>query len=383
MKLQRIIPVGILLMLISAHAFSQNVTFLYYDENGKGLDTKKHAAFYRNAVLDDNKKTADTVNDFYMNGNPMAKGRLSVVDKHNNNNGYWIGKVSKFNEDGKLVQLLNYDENGLLNGIQQNINPEGYKTEEFEYLHGNLVRDYYLRYDKKGATTKCSYLTHLPMSLASSDKTIVPFTLKKITYNDGVPVQYYLIDGLSVAVKVSTKQLYGDYYEAYVTIENGSGEQFNFDPTDITASLEKDGKVQEGDVLSYDQYIKKVNRRQAWTAAFTAFAQAAAATTAGYSSSTTNAYARSSSGKSVSVQSTTTSYNGAATYAAAQNAVSNVNQLTNQQYDIKQTISEGYLKLNTIFPNSRLVGFVNIRREPADHIYLNVPVNGKVYHFEL
>jgi len=79
----------------------------------------------------------------------------------------------------------------------------------------------------------------------------------------------------------------------------------------------------------------------------------------------------------------TTSYNGAAQYAATQNASNNINQLVNTQYDIKRTISEGYLKLNTVFPDSRLVGFINIKLQDADHILLNVPVNGKIYHFEL
>jgi len=60
-----------------------------------------------------------------------------------------------------------------------------------------------------------------------------------------------------------------------------------------------------------------------------------------------------------------------------------MNNLVSQQYNIKQTISEGYLKINTLFPNTRLVGFVNIKKEDADHIILNIPVNGKVYHFEL
>ncbi|MDB5116595.1 MAG: hypothetical protein JWQ79_2087 [Mucilaginibacter sp.] len=52
-----------------------------------------------------------------------------------------------------------------------------------------------------------------------------------------------------------------------------------------------------------------------------------------------------------------------------------MNQLAGQQYDIKQTISEGYLKKNSIFPNSRVVGFVNIKYEKADHILLNVLSN--------
>jgi hypothetical protein len=221
------------------------------------------------------------------------------------------------------------------------------------------------------------------MKLSTTDKVIVPITQRKVIYQDDEPVQFYFADGLSVAVKLSTKQLYGDYYEAYVTIENGSGDQFDYDPSEITASLIDGDVATEGEVLVYKDYMQKVKRRQAWTAAFSAFANVAAASTAGYSSTNTNIYAKSSSGKSVSVHGNTTTYDAGAALAASQNASNNMNQLANQQYDIKNTISEGYLKKNTIFPNSRLVGFVNIKFQNAQHILLNVPVNGKVYHFEL
>jgi len=372
-----------LFLLSSVFVYAQDKTTLYYDVNGKGLDTKKKAVFYRLVIFDQNNKPIGQVQDFYPNDKPLATGEASVIDKFDNHNSRWKGMVTTYNEKGKMSNQNNYDDEGKLDGIQTSFNADGEKEQEEEYIHGNPKFDYYKVFDKKGNTLRYSYLTHLPMRLSTSDKTIVPFTDRKIIYQDGQPVEFYFIDGLSVAVKLSTKQLYGDYYEAYVTIENGSGNQFNFDPSDITASLERDGNVEDGVVLSFNDYIKKVNRRQKWTAAFTAFAETAAATSAGYSSTTTNAYAQSSSGRSVSVQAKTSSFDGGAAYAASQNASNNISQMVNRQYDIKQTISEGYLKLNTIFPNSRLVGFVNIKFEKADHIYLNVPVNGKVYHFEL
>ena len=365
---------------IDCHA--QNRITLYYDENGKGLDTKKNAFFYRSVTFVQHNTPTDTVDDYYMNGQRMAKGKAIIVDKIDNRKSAWTGTVYKYNEKGKLSVIRHYDENGLLDGTQTLFNPDGVKAEVFEYIHGNPAKDYYLAYDKKGTELRYSYLTHLPMRLATTDKVIVPFTERKVIYQDGSPVQFYFLDGLSVAVRISDKQQYGRYYEAFVTIENGSGNQFDFDPTDITASLSLKGKVEEGEVYSYNDYIKKVNRRQAWSTAFTAFAEVAAASSAGYSSSTTNAYGITSSGRLVSAHATTTSYNGAATYAATQNAANNLSQMAGQQYEIKRNISEGYLKLNTIFPNSRIIGFVNITFDSADKIYLNIPVNGKVYHFE-
>jgi hypothetical protein len=383
MKALTIRALAVLLTLSYSYVYAQEKATLYYDENGKGLDTKKKATFYRTVTFDQEGKPLGLIEDFYLNGKPLASGEASIIDKFDNNNSRWKGPVTNYDEKGKLSGKNNYDSDGNLDGIQMVYNSDGIKTQELEYLHGNPTKDYYLVFDKTGNTTRYSYLSRLPMRLATTDKKIVPITERKVIYQNDQPVQFYFKDGLSVAVKLSTKQLYGNYYEAFITIENGSGAEFTFDPSNITSSLEKADEVDEAEVLTYAEYIKKVNRRQKWTAAFTAFAEVAAATSAGYSSSVTNASARTSTGKSVHVNSSTTSYNGAAQYAAAQNAGNNISQLVNQQYDIRQTISEGYLKKNTIFPNSRIVGFINIKQQAADHILLNVPVNGKVYHFEL
>jgi hypothetical protein len=363
------------------YGFSQTPLLLYYDEMGKGLDSKKKAMFYRSVTLDKNNRPTDTVQDYYANGQRMSRGMASYIDKFDTRKSAWIGKCYRYNEKGKLKAIQNFDDNGMLDGIQTTFNPDGSKGDVYEYIHGNPSSDSYLTYTKQGQQ-RYSYLTHLPMKLATMDKNIVPFTERKVIYQDGSPVQFYFIDGLSVAVKISDKQQYGRYYEAFITIENGSGNQFDFDPSDITASLSLKGAVEDAQVYTYNDYMKKVSRRQAWSTAFTAFAEMAAATSAGYSSSTTNAYGITSSGRLVSAHTTTTSYNGAAQYAATQNAANNVSQLVGQQYEIKRNISEGYLKLNTIFPNSRLIGFVNITFDSADKIYLNIPVNGKMYHFE-
>jgi hypothetical protein len=383
MKLFAFQALTVMLSLSSSALLAQDKLLLYYGEDGKGLDSKKKATFYRSVTLDKDKKPVGIVEDFYLNGKPLAKGEASVIDKFDNNNTRWKGLVTNYDESGDLIRKNNYDIDGQLDGIQEVYNNKGVKTEELEYVHGNPSKDYYLVFDKKGAAVKYSYLLRLPMQLATTDKDIVPIIERKVIFHNDQPVQFYLKDGLTVAVKLSTKQLYGSYFEAYVTIENGSGPEFTFDPSDITASLEKAGEVHEGEVLTFSEYDKKVKRRQNWTAAFSAFAEMASATSAGYSSSTTTASARSSSGAYAYGKANTTSYNGAAQYAATQNAANNIGQLANQQYNIRQTISEGYLKKNTIFPNSRIVGFINIKYQDADHILLNVPVNGKVYHFEL
>jgi len=368
-------------MLVCSQSHAQEKLTLYYDKSGKGLDTKKKADFYRVVTYDANNKPTGIVEDFFLNGKIQVKSEALYIDKLNNNNCRWTGHFLQYNENGTISKDYNFDEQGRYDGLETDFNSDGVKQMEVEFSHGNTTKDYYWVYDKSGTAVKYSYLNRQPMKLSTSDKIIVPRSSLKTIFQQGQAVQYYFEDGISVAVRASRSKLYGDYCEVFVTIENGTNQQFNFDPAEITAAYAYDKKSEDAEVLTYDYYIKKVNRKQNWSAAFNAFAESAAATQAGYSASSTSG-SISNGSTTVTGQSTTQSYNGANQYAANQTAANNVNNYNNQQYSIRQNISDGYLKMNTIMPNSRLIGFVNVKYENADAIVINIPVNGKIYQFQ-
>ena len=46
-----------------------------------------------------------------------------------------------------------------------------------------------------------------------------------------------------------------------------------------------------------------------------------------------------------------------------------------------QRINEGYWRANTIFDMTEHCGFIGLKRRKADHIVLEIPVNGDVYTF--
>lgn len=226
----------------------------------------------------------------------------------------------------------------------------------------------------------------------------------KSYYKDGKTFQYYVHNGISVTMHLSFEKNYGKYYIVYVAVENLTGKAFNFNPNNIRATLTKKGEDFYGEVLSSNEYIRKVNNRQAWNAALVAFGESSAANQAGYSSSSTtsttsgysNSYGSASgyygntygsvSGTSstygtATTRSNTQSYSGAANYAAQQNAQRNINNYQNQQYQIKNVLNQGYLKLNTIDNEQRIVGQINIKYKSADKIKITIPVNGVNYDF--
>lgn len=222
-------------------------------------------------------------------------------------------------------------------------------------------------------------------------------------YKDGSVVEYYQDNGLKIAVLLSFDNNYGTYYQPNILIQNLTGKDINFDPSNITANIHTVTGL-ETKVLTYGEYMRKVRRRQNWNSFAVAFSESMAASNAGYSSSSTQSsvsgysnsfgsaygyygntygsvYGSSYSYGSAYGTSNTQEYDGAAAYAAQQNASNNIANYQNQQYQIKETLSEGYMKLNTIMNETEYLGYVNIVYKKTDRICINVPINGKTYMF--
>jgi len=229
-------------------------------------------------------------------------------------------------------------------------------------------------------------------------------TVAKVWYKDGKTFQYYTNDGISVTMTLQTEREYGTYYVASIMIENFTGSAFNFNPEDIKAIVTVNGMPYETKIYSNDEYIKKVRRKQGASAFFYAWGQNLAASGAGYSRSTTSSTTTGQYNTNFSAagyygnnygyvigsvnttgasttQSTTRSYDGAAAYAAQQNADNNVSELKNQQYQVRNQLDQGYLKLNTISNEERITGQVNIQYKRGDNLKIIVPVNGENYEF--
>jgi hypothetical protein len=368
------------LTLLSFNAISQEKTTLYYDENWKGLDTKKKALYYRVVTFNEDEKPEGSIETFYKSGKLRSKGEASHIDKMDDSKSVWKNHLIIYSEKGVKIFDQSYDDEGKAQGIWYSYTEKGDKKEETEFAHGNPAKDYYLVYEK-GNPIKYSFLTMAPMKLSTTGKKLVPMTIKKTMYEDGQPIYYYSFNGVSIAVKFTKETSYGNYYAAYITVENGTDKEFNIDPKDFSGVLINNGKTEEAEILPYEYYIKKVNRRQAWSAAFNSFAQQQQASQAGYSAAAASGVAADNSGNVLAATTVSQNYNGAAQYNANQNAANQIGAYRNQQYNIKKSIAQGYLKINTIFPSSRIIGFVYIKYQKADGILLNIPVNGAVYQF--
>ncbi len=227
-----------------------------------------------------------------------------------------------------------------------------------------------------------------------------------MSVKDGNIVLYYKHKGISVAMTLTKDNTYGSYYQAWFNIQNFTGKNLLLSPSRITAKsiLTSSDETKYLQVISYEEYMKKVRKKQNAQRFGVAFLNGLAASNAGYSYSTTNASARSvtntyghASGRvgatsgyvssrttSYSTaygRSTTRTYNAAAAYAAQQKANEQTTEYTNKQYEIKNRLSEGYLKENTLSNQTEYSGYINIQFMKTNNLTIEIPINGETYVF--
>ena len=164
---------------------------------------------------------------------------------------------------------------------------------------------------------------------------------------------------------------YGSYYQISIFVNNLGGETFTFNPEDISSTLwTKRGDSLALEVYTYDEYMKKVNRSQAWAMALTSFSAGLNAGTAGYSTSFLP------NGMPIST------YNAAAASAANMAAQAQIMTLGKMQEYDRKAKEEGYLRITTLHPNEAIVGYMNIKRKRGVSMTINIPVNGQVFSFD-
>jgi hypothetical protein len=284
-------------------------------------------------------------------------------------------------------------------------------TLEFEKIPKNIGPFDIIEETKNGENGFCFYNVRIDTTKNTGSYIDVASFIKQTPvkeygyyYKNGKPIYYYKYKNVVISAMLSANNTYGKYYQVNFLIQNFTGRNRDFNPNLITAEMKKGDKKFDGEVLSYNTYMKKVKHRQAWLAGLVAFSESMAASNAGYSSSYGSGYSSGYStssgsasgyvgntygsiyGNSSTYSSTystsySRSYNGAAAYAAQQNANRNIANLQNQQYQIRRQIGKGYARLNTIPNKTEYLGYINIKYKKIDHLQVVIPFNNTNYTF--
>lgn len=271
------------------------------------------------------------------------------------------------------------------------------------------------------------------------DGFIRDYPVKEYGYylKNGQRVQYYTNNGIIVQVMLGYNSAYGEYFYPAIDIQNLSGRSVLFSPEKVSAyafaiASEKSNKKryaindyltnggdssviipEELHVFTEAEYDKKIATVQAWTGAMMGIAQGLSTASAGYSTSTTTSsgsitndtnasaygygHAFGSDGSSVNAYgfasgsshsftryygtSTTTSYNAAEAYMVRRAAAQDAAAFDARQYQIRNSLTAGYIKANTIYNEQDYACMCNIEYVKADHILIRISVAGVDYDF--
>lgn len=440
-----------ILFLLAIPLFSFAQTY-YYDKNWKGVEREDFAEYKRIlAPSSDSMHYANKYLDFYITGEKQGEGEYITIDRYDDSKSIFDGEQISFYKNGNIASKLffkngkqtgnfeiNY-ENGLLQrkgtigangleGLYTEFQGDGTICVQMEYHNGQPVQDYYTVSNNLGCVSRYRLSDNTPVF-----SPINPESRKTQFIND-IEWEYYVSDGLMVAMANDKVYDYGNFISFPIIINNGTMSEIDFLPENLSADMiDKKGKRKSLEILTRKEYMAKVDRSQSWSKFFAGLGAAATATAAGTSTSSTNVSTNSSTdsyahgsydasanayGSSVgaavgsggwavgasassahanmhgsafvhghsntrtSTSVRTTNYDGAAAYQAYVIERDRVAQYDEALAQDREAHNEGYLRRTTIQPGEKITGLVYAKKGKGERVSATLILNGLQYYFE-
>ena len=258
--------------------------------------------------------------------------------------------------------------------------------------------------------------------------------MRKTQFVNDIEWEYYVSDGLMVAMANDKVYDYGNFISFPIMINNGTMLAVDFLPENLNADMiDKKGRRKPLEILTRKEYMAKVDRSQSWSKFFAGLGAAATAAAAGTSTSSTDvstnsstnsytygsydasanaygasvgaavgsggwgvgasasaahanmhgsasAYGHSNTRTNTSVR--TTNYDGAAAYQAYVIERDRVAQYDEALAQEREAHNEGYLRRTTIQPGEKIAGLVYAKKGKGERVSAKLVLNGLEYYFE-
>ena len=231
-------------------------------------------------------------------------------------------------------------------------------------------------------------------------------------YINGRLVKHQSINGVSVSTSLrSVARNDGKYYMFDLSVTNGSGRTITVLPSHFRALINTRKGLTPARVLTRKEYNKIKRRRENLRVGLMAFAGALNSASAGYSQSSTSysgsaqgsSYTRGSAdvsgsygqnlgsvdyssrtnaSASYSGQSNTTSYNGAAAYAARENEARKLAAFQDASAYARRQWNDAYFKNNTLSHLESMSGFINVKFKRSNLCRIAIIIEGEKFIFD-
>ncbi len=437
------------LLTIPLSSFAQTY---YYDKNWKGVEREDFAEYKRIlAPSSDSMYYANKYLDFYITGEKQGEGEYITIDRYDDSKSVFDGEQISYYKNGNVASKLffksgkqtgnfeiNY-ENGLLlkkgtiganglEGLYTEFQGDGTICVQVEYHNGQPVQDYYTVSNNLGCVSRYRLSDNTPVF-----SPINPESRKTQFIND-IEWEYYVSDGVMVAMANDKVYDYGNFISFPIIINNGTMSEIDFLPENLSANMiDKKGKRKPLEILTRKEYMAKVDRSQSWSRFFAGLGAAATAAAAGTSTSSTNVstnsstnsyahgsydasanaygssvgaavgsggwavgasassahanmhgsasvYGHSNTRTNTSVR--TTNYDGAAAYQAYVIERDRVAQYDEALAQDREAHNAGYLRRTTIQPGEKVTGLVYAKKGKGERVSATLVLNGLHYYFE-
>lgn len=399
---------------------------IYYDRNWSVVPQKTFAEFYRIAYYPTDSTQKRLLRDYYITGELQAEGGFIHLGEIYDSTTIFDGQLITYYKNGSKEsertykngslngEWITYDENGLVSSkaIMKENQPNGIYTEflengyyiQFEYLNGTPKTPYYYYGNADGQLIKIKFEDNSPYWESPSREN------RNVIYREGSPWQYYVANGLTMAMTVTEIKDYGKWFRVDLIISNNSPVPITFDADNVSGVITtKDNLIKELKTWSCSEYMKRVRNRQAWAAAAVGFAEGMATANAGYTTTTSssstyyngsssrygNASAYGSGGYaygtysgnstysgSSSTYSRSTTYDAAAAYQTRVLSAQRMSDFRDAQWQERQAKNAGYIKKNTINPGETITGYVLIERKKSKELCVTININGAEYKYD-
>lgn len=443
---------GFIILTIQLFPFIASAQTYYYDKNWKGVEYEEFAEYKR--VLSpssDSLHFSNMYRDYYITGEKQGEGEYLSIDPYDDTKSVFNGEQISYYKNGKIAnkyfikngvqigEFERYFENGLLaikgavgknglEGLYTEFQGDGTICVQIEYKDGQPLQDYYTVSNNLGCISRFRIADNTPIYSPIDEN------MRKTQFFDDIEWEYYLSDGIMVAMANDKVYDYGNFISFSIVINNGTMTEIDFLPEKLSADLiDKKGHRRPLEILTRKEYMAKVDRSHSWSKFFAGLGAAATATAAGTSTSSTNvstnsstnsyaygsydasanaygasigaavgsggwgvgastsaahanmhgstsAYGYSNTHTNTSVR--TTNYDGAAAYQAYIIERERVAQYDEALAQEREAHYEGYLSRTTIQPGEKITGLLYAKKGKGERVSATLELNGISYYFE-
>lgn len=141
-KFRFLLVIGLFLGQVAAQAQEK----VYFDRNGKRASAQT-ALYYRNTTAD----SADYYRAYYVNGDALYfQGRILQINQQNEGRNLFAGQCSWYYKSGEPSKIMQFNEQGLKNGVETEYYETGSIKSERTFTAGKPSRDPFVEYTEDG-----------------------------------------------------------------------------------------------------------------------------------------------------------------------------------------------------------------------------------------